>query len=255
MGVASVGRAQHVATAQGGRDIPYQPTYPPGFPSISGENLTVSAFLANPARVYRVIQDLTLQRYVAERIFQAGPRATGGSVVYDQVTQADLFTDRDVEVIAPGAEFPLLTAAAPVPKTAAVDKWGGRVKISDESRDRNQIDVLNRELTRLRNTIVRKVDTVAIAALDAAALNTYVGVDFTAATSAQIIAVWIAASGLVNNPDMGYETSAVFLNPTQADEMMGNEGLLKLLQAAPSSTARRASSRRSCRARAAWSRT
>lgn len=210
--------------------MPYSVTYPPAPPTISGDNITVSAFLRSVPHVARVLDDLTRQRFIAERIFDRGPQATGGAVTYDQVTTSDLFTDRDVEAIRPGAEFPMLTSSAPTPKVGAVEKYGGEVRITREQRNRNRWDVVNREFTKLRNTVVRKVDAIAIAALDAAPLNTHVGVDFTTATTAQKIAALVAAIGLINNPDNGYIATAAFLNPTQADEMMADVELIKLLQ-------------------------
>ncbi len=213
--------------------MPFSTAYPPSSPTITGDTLSISLYLNQPARVTRLLNELTLQRYIAERIFGAGPTATGGAVVYDQATESDLFLQRDVEPVAPLSEFPILTDTAPTPKTASVTKWGGRILISDEARDRNNVAIFVREMTKLRNTVVRKVDTVAIAALDAAPVNTMVGTDWTAATAAQIIANLVDAIGLINNPDNGYVASALFLNPVQADELLKNTDLVKMLQAEP----------------------
>lgn len=199
--------------------------YPPAPPVVNGSLITVDAFLQSPTRVLRVLQNLTLQRFIADLIFGPGPRATGGAVIYDQVTENDLFLTRDVQQIAPGAEFPNLTDEAPTPKMAAVAKWGGRVFVTYEQRDRNDLNVLNREMTKLSNTIVRKVDTVAIAALAASPHLAFVGTDWTAAADNVILSQLVDAFALVNDPDMGYQVDTVLLNPTQAADMLKNKSL------------------------------
>lgn len=211
--------------------MPYSTTYPPGPPSIANDLLTVSIYLANVPRVQRIIDDLTLNRFIADRLYAPGPIATGGAVLYDQVSAGDFFLARDVEKIMPGQEYPILTDTAPTPKIAAVDKWGGQVFITDEQRDRNQINVFQRETRKLANTVVRKVDTIALAVLAAAPLNTFSGSDWTAATGATMIANLIDAASLINDPDMGYVADLVILNPVQFNELLKNKDFRDAMQA------------------------
>jgi hypothetical protein len=203
--------------------MPFSTTFPPAPPTISTDTLSVSVYLNNPARVSRVIEALTLNRFIADRLFAQGPRATGGAVIYDQVTAGDFFLARDVEKINPGGEYPILTDTAPTPLVAAVDKWGGQIFITDEQRDRNATDVFARETRKLANTIIRKVDTVALAALAAAPVNPVSGTDWTAATGAAMIANIIDAAAAINDPDMGYIANLVILNPVQFNELLKNK--------------------------------
>lgn len=202
--------------------------YPPSAPMISGSNITVDAFLADVARVNRTVNRLANQRFVADVIFGEGPQATGGAVIYDQVTASDLFLARDVQEIAPGAEFPILSDTVPTPKVAAVTKWGGRLFITDEQRDRNRIDVLRRVMTKLTNTIVRKVDAVAIATLEAAntaALTlTYGGADWTN-TANSVFAQLAQLHLLVDQLDMGYELDTLLINPTQGADLLSRDDI------------------------------
>lgn len=202
--------------------MPFSTTFPPASPTISSENITVSTYLNNPARIQRRIENITLRNFLADWMFMAGPRATGGSVVYDQVTTNDTVLSRDVEKIQPAGEYPILTDTAPTPKIASVDKWGGRILITDEQRDRNALDVFVRETTRLANTIMTKVDVVALAAVAAAPVNTLTGTDWTAATGAAMIANLIDAAALVNDNEMGYAADLVLLHPTQFNELLKN---------------------------------
>jgi hypothetical protein len=195
-------------------------TYPPGPPSIDAQGrITVEQFLKNPTRVQSVIADLTAQRFLAERIFSAG-NAEGGAVVFDQVTASQLYTDRDVQAIEPGSEFPLVSSGETTPMVAAVTKWGGAAVLTDEAVRRDSRDVLQRELTKLRNTIVRKVDTVAIAALNAAPIVPLVGTDWDSPTTGDPILDLAKGRSMIDDADMGYTADVMLINPKQYVALM-----------------------------------
>lgn len=189
--------------------------FPPPPPTVNGTNITVSAFLNNPPRVQRAMEDLTRQRFVADVIFGAGPAATGGSVIYDQLTTEDLYLTGDVQTIAPGGEFPLLTSADKAPLVAVAAKYGAEVFLTDEEVRRDRRDVLRRELAKLRNVVIRKVDTVAIAALDAAPTLTATASGSWGAAATDVIADLATAANGVNNTDLGYVADTVLLNPRE----------------------------------------
>jgi heme oxygenase (mycobilin-producing) len=69
----------------------------------------------------------------------------------------NLYTTRDVEKVAPGAEFPILTSARHAP-SATVDKRGGKFDITDEARDRNDILAFTNHVQQVENTIVRELN-------------------------------------------------------------------------------------------------
>jgi hypothetical protein len=121
--------------------------------------------LQQPTRITQMIMDLTQERFIADRVFSNAGGVTGGAVVYDQATLNQLYAARDVEKIAPGAEFPLVTAQRLRPRVAAVEKYGGKVFIVDEARDRNQSAVFTNQIRQLANTIVRKINQLAVATL------------------------------------------------------------------------------------------
>lgn len=146
-----------------------QVAYPLAPPALSGNALTVDLALRQPTRITRRIMDLTLQKFIVDRIFNvAAGTVTGGAVVYDQQTINELYTDRDVERVGPGDEFPIVGSQRPVPKVAAVEKWGGKFFITDEAKDRNNAGFFDNQVVQLANTIVRKVNTRAVETLEAA---------------------------------------------------------------------------------------
>lgn len=196
--------------------------YAPALPTIDANGIVgnLEFWLQSPARVRRVVQELTNQRFIADVIFGTGPRATGGAVEYDQVTASDLFLDRDVQEIAPGADYPDLTDTAPTPKMAGVKKWGGRAGITDEQRDRNQWNIANRETTKLGNTIIRKVDRVAVATLEAAPILTDSGSNWSNPSTGDPIGDIVVGRQLSHGLDMGYELDTVLINSQEEASLL-----------------------------------
>ena len=145
------------------------PTYHPlGPPTISTTTITVDTALQTPTRITRSLMDLTLQRFFADRVFMSGGGVTGGAVIYDPLVANDLYLNRDIQRIAPGTEFPLVTSQRRAPQVAEPEKWGGKFFILRETRDRNQAWVFARQVQQLANTIVRKINQRSVEVLDAA---------------------------------------------------------------------------------------
>jgi len=197
--------------------------YAPLVPTVDANGIigNLEFWLNQPARVQRVARSLVNQRFVADVIFGTGPQASGGAVMYDQVTENDLYLTRDVQEIQAGADYPVLTDEAPTPKMAAVKKWGGRVFVTDEDRDRNAYNVVTRELTKLGNTVIRKVDGVAIASLLAAPILSDVGTDWSDPVAGDPIGDIVNGRQLSNALDMGYELDTVLINSQEEASLLG----------------------------------
>lgn len=133
---------------------------------ISGNTITVDSMMQQPTRITSFLSDITLQRFFADQVLNSAGGITGGAVVFDRPTVNELYLERDVEEVGVGSEFPILTSARRVPDIAFVKKYGGRVWISDEARDRNNIAVFNRELRQLGNTLIRKMDQLLMAQIN-----------------------------------------------------------------------------------------
>jgi hypothetical protein len=190
--------------------------YSPAPPSIDGTAITLETWLNNPARVTKALEDLSNERFLADRVFSAGPTATAGAVVYDQVTEADLYTTRDVQSIGEGAPFPMLGSGDTAPKVALVTKWGGAIPFSYEAVRRDRRDLLGRGLVKIRNSIVRKVDTVGIAALHAAPTHTMAASGDWTTAATDIISDIETGRSTVEQADLGYEVTAAIIHPAQA---------------------------------------
>jgi hypothetical protein len=221
-------------------------SHPLGPPVVTGTSISVDTMLNAPTRITRFIMDLTLQRFVADRIFTNAGGVTGGAVVYDIAQANELYATRDVEIVAPGSEFPLITSDRLAPATALVEKWGGKVFITDEARERNNSALLTNQLRQLSNTIVRKINQKAIAVLEAAVTaytRTFVGVSWTTPTTTAAGTVTPAitpardfgeAARISETEEMGVSYNLWIIHPTQYAKLInlyGAAGLNDLLSA------------------------
>lgn len=203
--------------------------FPPNAPTVNNGTISIEMWLANPARVERTIRNLANERFLADRIFSTGPAATGGAVIYDQVLASDLYALRDIQSIEPGSEFPIVVGGETSPLVARAIKWGGAALLTYEERDRDRRDQLGRKLTRLRNTIIRKVDAVAIATLRAAPI-----LQMTASSSWELSNSAIhrdLATGIsvVDRQDLGYNITQGLISPTTALNLKTNDKLINQL--------------------------
>lgn len=144
-------------------------SFPLGAPVYQNNKLTVDTALKQPGRITKRLSDLTLQRFIVDKIFgSSGTSAQAGAIVYDQLLQNELYLSRDIEARAPGDEYPIIFGERSEPKVAKSEDFGGKFFVTDEARDRNDATGFNQNVTQLGNTLVRKVNTRAVETLEAA---------------------------------------------------------------------------------------
>lgn len=220
--------------------------HPLGPPTLADNMITVDLMLNQPTRITQMIMDLTLQRFIADRVFGTGGGVTGGAVVYDQATLNQLYASRDVENVAPGSEFPLITSARLRPRVAQVEKYGGKIFIVDEARDRNMSIVFTNQMRQLANTLVRKINQIAVATLLASVTEysqTVVGRNWsavvTAGTSASTSDYYPArdfayAQQIADQQELGVRFDLWLMNPQELARLItiyGSANLQALLAA------------------------
>ena len=225
---------------------PSPAAHPLGPPTIADNLITVDLMLQQPTRITQMIMDITLQRFIADRVFSSAGGVTGGAVVYDQATLNQLYTSRDVEQIAPGSEFPIVTSPRLRPRVAPVEKWGGKVFITDEARDRNQTAVFTNQLRQLSNTIVRKINQRAVDVLNASVTEyqqTIVGRNWqavvTAGANASTASYYPArdfayAQEIADRQELGVKFDLWMMNPQELAQLVtiyGSANLQALLEA------------------------
>lgn len=130
--------------------------------------ITVPMLLNQPTRITRAVAELAQQNYWADRVLPNGGSVSGGGVVFDIAAPGDAFSGREPEPVAPGSEFPVVNSAEPIPGSAPVTKWGSKIEITDEKRDRNDMRYTQRELVRATNSMIRRIHANTVAAIEAA---------------------------------------------------------------------------------------
>ena len=189
--------------------------------------------LQQPTRITAFLMDLTLERFLLDRLFSSDGGVTGGAVIYDSITENELYLDRDVEPVAPGAEFPVVTSSRRAPKVAQVEKFGGKFFFTDEARDRNDQSAFRNENIKLGNTIVRKLNARAVEEMDQAitangGLSEFVGNDWSAAVPGGSnpslpadtpAADFAQAQLLADQRELGIQYNVAIVNPVQLNEL------------------------------------
>lgn len=185
-------------------------TYP--FPSREG-TLTpaqVHELLQSPSRIARRVRTLADQRFIADFLLGGRYTAQGGGVFYE--TGEQLFASDDPKAVAPGAEYPKTVMTEGELAAAKVTKWGLETDVTDEAISRLGIDPVNRALARLVNTVVRHVDSVALAVIAAKVTASVSGGAWS--TGAQIVEGVLTAKATGDNQgEGGYDMNTVVLKP------------------------------------------
>lgn len=145
----------------------YNPLAAPTFDG-TGTQITVDVALQNPSTVITpLVIDITAQKFFVDRVFTNGGGVTGGAVIYNEVAGGDYYAERDVQEIAPGQEYPVITFQRRGRNVALVHKYGGKYAVTWEARDRNNVTEFTNAARQLGNTLVRKINQFGVAILDA----------------------------------------------------------------------------------------
>lgn len=201
-------------------------TYPPAAPTISGDVLTINRFLQSPVYLQRALRTLAMNRFIADSLLQGRPGVSGGALLFEQ--SETIFADRIPEAIEPGAEYPLSTISTGVGILAAVTKWGLDTIVTDEAIMRMGFNPVDRALTKLVNSIVKQVDTVAMTAIRTAAVTTAAAAG-TWDTSTTLVREITSAVATIRALNQGYDPDTLVVSDARGGFLTGNDKLLGLL--------------------------
>jgi hypothetical protein len=197
-------------------------TYPPVAATLSPDLTAaqVHYLLKSPALLARRIRDLSLYKYIADYLLPAKYVAMGGAILYP--SGEPVFANDDPEAVGILGEYPLTTLDAGTLALAKTVKWGRDVEVSDESISRMLTDPLNRALSRLVNSNVKYVDSVALGVIASKITNTKAaGAAWTGANAGiQAITDVLATKAQVEELEDGFTLDTVVLKPTQWAKVM-----------------------------------
>lgn len=177
-------------------------TYPPAGPTSTGDYETIHRLLADPALIAKRLRTLADERFIADALLTGRFTAAGGGVQFEQDDDS-LYTDREPEVVRPGMNYPLAGLGMGTPQYAEVQKWGQDVPVTDESIKRLNRNPVDRAFAKLVNQMVKKVDSIAMAAILSAVTNTApAAANWATATAKQIfLDVGLAKANII---DLGH---------------------------------------------------
>jgi hypothetical protein len=197
-------------------------TYPAAGPSLTGDLLTISRLLQSPAAIGRRLRDFRDLRFISDQILTQRFRSQGGAVVYEQ-SESQL-TDRAVESVAAGSEYPYANLPTGVAAVAQIVKWGQKVALTDEEINRSVYagQALNRSLRKVVNTIIKQVDTVTLSAVASAVTATQAASAVWSTTSNILVDV-LNAKAVIVGLNLGYMPDTLLLSDAKYAILMGND--------------------------------
>ena len=185
--------------------------FPPASPTIAGDYMTVSRFLNTPTLVARRMRTLAEQRLIATSILTGREVVSGGAISFDQ--NEGLYTDRPVEAVSPGGEYPITTVGDGTAQLAKVVKWGQDTFVTDEAAKRKAMSAVDKALLKLINTAAKNVDTVALAALASSVTQSQAAAAaWSAASGTQILRDILTAKASLSALNQGYEADTLIVN-------------------------------------------
>lgn len=193
-------------------------TYPVTHPEGTLTTDQLHALLGNPTVIARRLHDLTQMKFIADFLLQGRFDASGGGIFYE--TGEDAFASGDPESIAPLGEYPKVVLESGEVVSARTVKWGLDTIISDEKIKRQGISFVNKGLTRLGNTIVRHVDSVAMAVIASKVSSTFASpANWT--TAGKAVEAVMSIQQTRAELGLGIDLSTVVLKPAQYAKLIG----------------------------------
>lgn len=209
-------------------------TYPAAPPSLSGDTLSISRFLANPAFIQRRLRTFQDLRFVSDQLLTQRFRSQGGAVLYEQ--SESQFTNRPVEQVAPGSAYPYADTGTSTAAIAAIAKWGQKVLLTEEEILRNAYAgaAVDRKLRKVVNSVIKQVDGLTMSALASAVTQTF---DVTASggvawsgASPTFLRDILRAKAVIVKLNQGYKPDTLALNDTQYAYLMSDERFTNALK-------------------------
>ncbi|MCZ7440824.1 hypothetical protein O7598_30855 [Micromonospora sp. WMMC241] len=207
-------------------------TYPAAAPTLSGDSLTISRFLQNPALIQRRLRDYRDLRFVSDQLLTQRFRTQGGAVLYEQ--SEPFLTDRSVEAVGAGSVYPYANLATGTAAVAAISKWGQKVLLTDEEIARNAFagSAIDRAMRKVVNSIIKQVDAIAMSAIQSAAADTATAGSWDNATAAnrKPLEDILLAVQRIEDRNQGYRPDTLVVSPKAYTYLMLNDAIAQLRQ-------------------------
>lgn len=189
-------------------------SYPPVAPTFSGDNETISRFLNSPTLVSRRVQDITSNRFIADVLLTGRTDVSGGAITYD--VDEDLYTVRPITAVSPGGEYDITTLTNGTPQVAKVTKWGQDTIVYDEAVKRQNFGAVDKGLSKLSNTLVKKVDSISLSLIASTVTATQAVTSgaWSVSGTAAILRDIMLAKSKVTALNKGYDPNVIVVDDT-----------------------------------------
>ena len=205
--------------------------YPAAPATLTGDLLAISRFLQSPTQIRRRLRNFRDLRFVSDQILTGRFRSAGGAILFEQ--SEGITTDRAVQDVAPGAEYPFANVPDGVAALAKVSKWGQAIELTDEAILRNVRpgDEVDRQLQKVVNSVIKQVDSVALAAVASAVTQTQpaAAVWTNVATANPFLDVQLAKS-VIAALNLGYNADTILMNDTKYAYFTANNVVSNMLR-------------------------
>ena len=204
------------------------PLAPP--PSLSGDTLTISRFLQSPTAIQRRLRTFRELRFVSDQILTQRFRSSGGAVLYEQ--SEPQVSDRPVEAVGAGSEYPYANLPDGTAGLAAIAKWGQKAKLTDEEIARNQFagSAIDRKLRKVVTSVIKQVDSISMSAVGSALADTTTAGSWDNATLAnrKPLEDILLAVQAIEDRNQGYIPDTLVVSPKGYTFLMLNEFIANL---------------------------
>lgn len=191
--------------------------------SVGQPTITVPQFLKRQDLLMHRMQDISEKGFLVDAILQPGYQATGGVVPYTR--SESLYLDRDPEEIPEGGYYPVTGDTLPSQLEERAKKYGLKVFITEETVRRSLFPMLDRELLKLRNTMIKFIDTQFLARINAESSSVIPQRAATATWAYNVSTIFLDienARSDIRNLYEGYEPDTLILHPSKVTALTAN---------------------------------
>jgi hypothetical protein len=132
------------------------PTLVPIRASSDGPRITVNELMKTPNIIPRRVLKLMDNEFIADAVLRDGGAAPSGIVEFEQSTP--LFADSGSSIRSEFGEYQIVQSSLGTPMVVATVDRGMSMRVSDEMKSRNQVDLVNTQSTQISNTLIRDWD-------------------------------------------------------------------------------------------------
>lgn len=183
--------------------------------------------LGSNGLIARRLADITQMRFIADYLLQDRLDASAGGVFYE--TGEEAFAPGNSEIVEPAASYPKIILPEGAIAAARAVKRGLSTDVTDEKLAERGGAVATRALLKLANTVIRDVDTVAMAVIASVASSTFASPGGAWDSAGDVVRALMAIRTTRGDLGLGIDLNTVVLNGDDFATLVGmfiNDGAL-----------------------------